>query len=983
LEFHFWSTGKATQSAVALEKPAIASSVSTGSGESYANAVQQGIERYQAGKFTEAIALWEQALPQISGAQDRAIVYSNLAIAYQQIGQLDRAIAHWEQAIQIYRSQDDEAARQALAKLLTEQGQAYSDLGQHKRAITLLQSAIAMAQNYQDKLTEAAAQGALGTAYWALGDYEQASASYQTSLNIARELNNSSYIATALNNFGNTYISRAERYTYQATSAQLEGDDREYNRLTQAATQARTDAKTYFEQSLQAAQGASGLEEVRALMNLNRLLVWSQGSGISGNSQGQLTDSDRDLILRNFNRARELLQKVPDSRDKAYALINLAESVRGQQSGVRSQESKVWSLDSKQLLEEALAVARKIGDARAESFALGSLGELYEAKGDLAAALELNRTAQFAAQQINAPDSLYLWQWHVGRMLNALGEKEKAIAAYEQAIASLQSIRGDIVSANKDFQLDFREQVEPVYRELIALLLESPIQKSNGHKSINSQKPEFVNSNLAPLSVDSESHRGINSTADSSSPLKWAKTFIGSGDSPLERTIAVSQGIDDTVGQLTRGLTPPQTPPRFGEGLPDSPFPRREGGRGVRFSEFANNIIDSLADEYSDARSQFNPKSNREASPIQKVVDTLELLKLAELQNFFGDECVQVARSQGVGNAGLTDANTAVVYSVILDNQTAMILRSPNGTMTYYRVAIGKQEIEKEIDQLRYFLELRQTEEYLSQAQKIYNLLIRPMEADLAAIKPSTVVFINDGVLRKVPMAALHDGQEFFIQKYPIATTPSLSLTAGKPLNHSNMEALSVGLTVERSPFAPLTYVQAEVNAVKEILGGTELIDNAFTLPNLQAQLQKKSYPIVHLATHGKFGVDAESTFLVGFDQRISIEKLDNLLRSRGTRQPVELLTLSACQTAAGDNRSALGIAGVAVRAGVESALATLWYINDEATVPLIKEFYSQLRQPNITKAEALRRTQIKMITDANYNHPAVWSPFILIGNWL
>ncbi len=1013
LEFHFWSTGKATQSAVAMERSVIASSVSTESGQSYANAVQQGIERYQVGKFTEAIALWEQALPQISGAQDRAIVYGNLAIAYRQIGQLDRAIAQWEQAIQIYRSQDDEAARQALAKLLTEQGQAYSDLGQHKRAITLLQSAIAMAQNYQDKLTEAAAQGALGTAYWALGDYEQASAGYQTSLNIARELNNTSYIATALNNLGNTYISRAERYTYQATSAQLEGDDREYQRLTQAATQARTDAKTYFEQSLQAAQRASGLEEVRALMNLNRLLVWSQRSGVSGNLQGQLTDSDRDLILGNFNRARELLQKVPDSRDKAYALINLAESVRGQQSGERRQSSKVWNLESKQFLEEALAVARKIGDARAESFALGSLGELYEAKGDLAAALELNRTAQFAAQQINAPDSLYLWQWHVGRMLNALGEKEKAIAAYEQAIATLQSIRGDIVSANKDLQLNFREQVEPVYRELMALLLESPVQKSNGQKSLNTQKPKFVNSNLVPFSVDRESPAEINSTADkqigtikpktrrsrevgfleetrllgvrfiyahllSSSPFQWTKTFVESGDSPLERTFAVSRGIDDAVGQLTRGLTPP----RFGEGLPDSPFPTREGGWGVRFSEFAN-IIDSLGGEYSDARSQFNPKSNREVSPIQKVVDTLELLKLAELQNFFGDECVQVARSQGVGNAGLPKANTAVVYSVILDNQTAIILRAPDGTMTYYRVAMGQQEIEKEIDQLRYFLELRQTEEYLPQAQKIYNLLIRPMEADLAAIKPSTVVFINDGVLRKVPMAALHDGQEFFIQKYPIATTPSLSLTAGKPLNHSNMEALSVGLTVERSPFAALTYVQAEVNAVKEILGGTELVDKAFTLSNLQAQLQKKSYPIVHLATHGKFGVDAESTFLVGYDQRISIEKLDNLLRSRGSRQPVELLTLSACQTAAGDNRSALGIAGVAVRAGVESTLATLWYINDEATVPVIKEFYSQLRQPNVTKAEALRRAQMKMIADVNYNHPAVWSPFILIGNWL
>ncbi|MFW6296310.1 MAG: CHAT domain-containing protein, partial [Halothece sp.] len=114
-----------------------------------------------------------------------------------------------------------------------------------------------------------------------------------------------------------------------------------------------------------------------------------------------------------------------------------------------------------------------------------------------------------------------------------------------------------------------------------------------------------------------------------------------------------------------------------------------------------------------------------------------------------------------------------------------------------------------------------------------------------------------------------------------------------------------------------------------------------------------------------------------------SIEDIDNLLRSRNSQNPVELLTLSACQTAAGDNRAALGIAGVAVRAGVRSALATLWFINDESTVPLIEEFYRQLRQPNITKAEALRQAQRQLIQDPNYNHPAVWSPFILIGNWL
>ncbi len=846
ISIHNWSSGQWIFSAVALEMPTVIST-------SQVQLVQRGIEFYQAGKFTEAIATWEQALPQITTPKDKAIVHTNLAAAYRQIGQLPQAIAQWEQALQIYRTQEDKSSRKALATSLTEQAQAYSDLGQHQRSITLLESAISLAVENQDPLIEAAAQGALGNAHWALGNYDQALVAQQTSLKIARQLNNTRYIATALNNLGNIYVSQATRYSYQAQLAQLEGDDQQTIRLTQAANQDRAQARTFFEQSAQTAQPLGGLEEVRALMNLNHLIIRSHLPISAGNSlkeltrlQRPLTATEQEFIIRNGKRVKELLVKVPDSWEKAYTLINLAENYRNFESGAGREESL-------QLLEQALSVARMIGDLRAESFALGSLGQWYEKTGDYDKAMELTRNAQFAAQQINAPDSLYHWQWQAGRILKATGDTQDAITAYQQAIASLQSIRGDLIAANQDLQLDFREQVEPVYRELMELLL----------------------------------------------------TEIESG------------------------------------------------------------------------------QQQNEGSALKQVVDTLELLKLAELENFFGDECVQVAKNKAQSNQALVEGNTAVIYSVILGDRTQLILRSPNGSMRSYPVEISQPELEIEIDRLRYLLESWATEEYLPQAQKIYNLLIRPLEADLAAIKPSTLVFINDGVLRKVPMAALHDGQTFLIEKYPIGITPSLTLTTSQTLNRNELEALSLGLTVEKPPFAALTNVKAELSVVETILGGTELIDQDFTFSNLQAQLLRKSYPIVHMATHGKFGVDAESTFLLGYDRRISLQELDNLLRSRSDRQPVKLLTLSACQTAAGDNRSALGIAGVAVRAGVETALATLWYINDEATVPLIEEFYRQLLQPNITKAQALQRAKLKMIADPNYNHPAVWSPFILIGNWL
>ena len=809
------------------------------------NQVQQGITQYEAGHFEAAITIWQQALPKMSEATNIGIVHNNLAQAYRQMGQLSRAIAHWQQAIDIYRRQDNASARSLqLAGLLTEQGQTYSDLGQHKKAIELLQSAIEISHKHQDRSTEAAALGALGNAYWALGNYDQALFTGQKSLELARELNNPQYITTALNNLGNVYASRLERYRYQAALAHSEEDEVQESRLTQLAQQDTAAALQSFEQSVQESQALGGIAAVKALLNLNRL-------------RSQLP-ANTTVMAADWERANALLEKLPDSRDKAYALINLALNFHSALGTLGDPPGRPYSTLGTQHLAltpqhsallKAIAVAKNTDDARAASFALGSLGHLYELSGQYDKAMQLTQQAQFAAQEVNAADSLYRWQWQAGRLLKATGN-HSAIRAYEQAIATLQNIRGDLIAANKDLQFDFRDSVEPVYREVMSLLLD----------------------------------------------------------------------------------------------------PAATGDR---------------------------------AKNLAKVIDNLELLKLAELQNFFGDECVQVAQDERSREAGLVDSKAAFIYSVILEDRSEMILRLPDGSVTGHTVQIGKQQMQQDIDQLRHLLEKRSTDEYLAPAQKIYDALIRPLESDLASTKHKTLVFIQDGVLRQVPISSLHDGQKFLIQKYPIATTPSLSLTTAKALNRDNLHALVLGLSVERPPFSALTHVQDEVAAVHKILGGTELLNQDFTLTQLQAHLLHNSYPIVHMATHGRFGVDTDSTFLLGFDSHITLEQIDNLLRSRRRQPPVELLTLSACETAVGDNRTALGIAGVAVRAGVKSALASLWYIDDEATVPLIEEFYTQLRQPGVTKAEALRTAQLKMIANEDYNDPALWSPFILIGNWL
>ena len=166
---------------------------------------------------------------------------------------------------------------------------------------------------------------------------------------------------------------------------------------------------------------------------------------------------------------------------------------------------------------------------------------------------------------------------------------------------------------------------------------------------------------------------------------------------------------------------------------------------------------------------------------------------------------------------------------------------------------------------------------------------------------------------------------------------------------------------------------------------GEVLLDQAFTHDSLKQELQSFKFPIVHIATHGQFSSAAEDTFILSWDNRINVIELDQALQASSLSgdAPIELLVLSACETARGDKQAALGIAGTAVRAGARSTLATLWSVNDEATANLVGYFYEALMDSTLTRAEALRQAQLKLLRDPQYRHPVYWAPYILLGNWL
>ena len=155
----------------------------------------------------------------------------------------------------------------------------------------------------------------------------------------------------------------------------------------------------------------------------------------------------------------------------------------------------------------------------------------------------------------------------------------------------------------------------------------------------------------------------------------------------------------------------------------------------------------------------------------------------------------------------------------------------------------------------------------------------------------------------------------------------------------------------------------------------------------MQAKINERAFSVVHLATHGQFSSNLEETFILAWDKLLKIDDLDNLLRTNDSQgaSDIELLVLSACQTATGDNRATLGLAGIAVRAGARSTLATLWSVDDRSTAALMSEFYKQLANTNLTKAEALQQAQLALWNnkERDWKRPYFWAAYVLVGNWL
>ena len=391
---------------------------------------------------------------------------------------------------------------------------------------------------------------------------------------------------------------------------------------------------------------------------------------------------------------------------------------------------------------------------------------------------------------------------------------------------------------------------------------------------------------------------------------------------------------------------------------------------------------------------------------LQNSLYFIESLQLAELENFLQcnlhsdrlqvnqsidqeDSTALIAR---INQVVKDDPTAALFYPIILKSQVAVILKLPRQEKLLHHITtINENIVESKLKQLKenlkkpYFLESDKTP-----LQDVYNWIIKPFEADLEQSGVKTLVFVLDGYLRNIPMAALYDGQQYLVQKkYDIALAPSVQFLGLKRFERGQLKALIAGLTQERRKlgFEALPLVRNQIDLIKKVFKDYEIIlDDKFTKRALEDKIKSSLYTVIHLATHGRFSSNLQETFILTADDSININELENSLRLRtqSRSDAIQLLVLSACQTAAGDKRAILGIAGVAVKSGAHSTIAPLWLADEQSTTLLLGKFYEELVINKRSQAEALHLAQKSFLeADSKYPAPRHWASFVLVGDWL
>jgi CHAT domain-containing protein len=839
---------------------------------SISSLLQKGLQLYQSDRFTESIQIYQQAIADSVQRQDvltEALAQRYLALAYQELGQWQPAKAAIERSLNLLKTlpSRDSTYFEVLAKALNTQGRHQFQTGQVEAALKTWKQATV---NYQKAgqqdgimsslINQAIAQQALGFSIQSQETLTGVRQALKQSTNATLKSEGLSHLGEAMRRLGALSQSRdilqesfnvAEDATSRSKILLEMGNTERAIATRSLATGKETDARKQTQTALDYYQRSRQLAKSDSLKLQAQL-----------NAFGVLVETRQpELANQRWQTIQPLLANLSPNRTHMYAQLNAAQHLVALKQHTKT--TSPADPDIAQLIAKAYQQAKTLQDPRTESYALGQLGALYESNRQWSDAKKLTLQALLRLEGLQASDLRYRWEWQLGRLLKQQGDRDPAIEAYTRAITALQSVRENLLLINPDVQFSFRDRVEPIYRDLTALLLQS-------------------NATTAPTQTQ-----------------------------------------------------------------------------------------------------------------LQSAIANIDSLQLAELENFLRCDLSQLASASQ--DLDRLDPRAAFIYPIILSDRIEVIVRFPGQPLNHYTTKIEQGTVEQTLRALRQAILRSNASRVIEHGKQVYTWLVEPLESDLAKNRTiETLVFVLDGDLRNVPMPVLYDAKtdQYLVEKpYAIALLPTSQLFDLKTLPQAGKvlgAGISEPLQVENRRFDALN-AKAELSQVQTTTQPDILLNAEFTQTKLQEKLRSQGFSIVHLVTHGNFSSDPEDTYLLlhspvaAKGELLKPNDLTLLLRPAGltSNRAIDLLVLSACKTAEGDNRATLGLVGLAVRAGARSTLGTLWQVSDDSTIALMNQFYDELKQPGTSKAKALHRAQLSLLQNTKYQNPYHWAPYILVGNWL
>ena len=911
------------------------------------------------GQYRQAISVLENAVKIAQESKERrveALAFLYLGGAYYELGEFKESIEFFQQTLIIAKEIKDADLEKSAEKLLVlmeaekqrkeadklfEQGAQQYKISQFREALQSWEKALQIYQEIKNRQGEAASLDNLGSAYLSLGQYQKAIDLHEKSLVINREIVNRQGEANSLNNLGNAYQSRGEYQT----------------------------AINYHQQSL----------------NIRREIKDRQGEAASLNNLGNAYQSrgEYQKAIDDHQQSLAITRELDDRSGEASSLGNL-----GVDYHLLGQYQKAINYH-----QQSLEIAREKGDLKLQANALGNLGNVYQSLGQHQKAIDYHQQSLEIAEKIGDQGSKARSLGNLGNAYQSRGEYQKAIDLYEKSLVITRDIglrqeEGSFLNnlgvahyflGEYEKAIEYLQQQLTIAREIGDRAREALSLNNLGVAYRDNKQPAEAITNLeASLNIYLDMRGGLLRDDRKDFLASNERTVITLAEVLIQQNqpekafewlnLATTADLADYNRLINAKVADPDAQKALDNWNTDNQ--QLEGMR--------RQLQDKYSQELAQQIRQFEEKVYKNAETIGD--------KYPEIAELFETKPTDIAQLQK--NIA---PDTLVIQPVPLRDKVALFLVTRE-KLIVIQSDTKRDELNKLVSEYRTQLADHKNSDVDVTGGKLYEILIRPIESQIATSSPKNIAIIATGQLRYIPFETLYDkkNDQVLLEKYPIyyltrISTSSLATQKTKT-DRSTLKALALAnpkpflFDTEKKEKVDLKGTEIEAETISKIFPGSEkyLGINA-TLDIFKKQAFR--FSILHLGTHGCFdlagcpnlGMQANTILFANKEQYKIADAA--LLGLKNT----ELITLSACQTAKeanADGQEISGLAYVLERAGAKSVIASLWNAEDNTSAEIMTQFYQNLKN-GMTKSEAMRQAKLSQIK----SHPFFWSPFILIGS--